>query len=170
MKKLLALLAATTMLTTQVHAAAIALGTQELRLNGGIDFDSPVGTDIGLNLGYGYFVADYLEIGGLFTVSDNDLVSTLGLGGFVEYNIETETDIIPFVGGQLRYLYADVEIAGNESAFALGLYAGTKFFVTTDLAITPRLFFEIATEDLYLEDDKVSDTDFGIDLGLSYFF
>jgi len=172
MKKFAALIA-TLALATNAHAAAIALGTQELRLGGGIDVDSAVGTAIALEAGYGYFVADYVEVGGLFGFSNDDIISTFSIGGFAEYTFETETEVLPFVGAQIRLINADIDTPfGDESetAGALGLYAGVKFFITEELAISVRGLVETATEDIYIEDDDVTNVDVGLDFGLRYFF
>lgn len=158
--------------SSPVHAnkAAIAQGTQELRVQGGIDFKSAAGTDLAVDLGYGYFIADYLEIGGLFSFGDNDAVSLLGLGAFAEYNIDTMSSFVPFAGGQLAFSQVDIRGAGDETALSLGLYAGVKFFLTEDLALSTRFLMEQATEDIYLDDRGVDDFDYGIDFGLRYFF
>lgn len=173
MKVITAALAMFAFAATQVYAAPIAVGTQEIQLFGGLDVDSAAGTAISLDAGYGYFVADYVEIGGLFGFANDDIVSSFSAGGFAEYNIETETDVIPFVGTQLRLIYTDIELFGDsqsETAGALGLYAGVKFFITDGLAISVRVLGETATEDVYVEDDDVSNVDVGFDFGLRYFF
>ena len=157
----------------QTYAAPIAVDTQELLFYGGIDFESPAGTDISLDAGYGYFVADYVEVGGLFGFDNDDIVSSFSAGGFAEYNIETETDVMPFVGTQLRVIYTDIEVAEeseSETALALGLYAGVKFFVTEQMAVSVRVLGETATEDVYVENDEVSNVDIGFEFGLRYFF
>ncbi len=173
MKKIAALIAAVA-LASQAHATSIALGTQELQLNGGIDFDSVSGTAISLDVGYGYFIADYLEVGGLLGFSDDDFVTSISAGGFVEYNIETETTAVPFIGSSLRIVDVDLDtglVEEGETAGALGLYAGVKFFVTEDMAVSVRALAETATEDIYVEDDgQVENVDFRIDFGLRYFY
>ncbi len=152
--------------------AAIALGTSELRLNGGIDFKSPAGTDIAIQVGYGYFIADYLAVGGLAGFYDNDLISGFEIGGFTEYNIETETNFIPYGGLQLRYVYSEINLGGarDTSALALGIYAGGKLFITDNLALNARLLFDFATDDVYVNKAKTTNTDTALQLGLSYFF
>ena len=166
-------LATLSLLTLQVSAAPLALGTQEVRLDGGIDFESSAGTDITLNVGYGYFIADYIEVGGLFGIADNDIVTSLSIGGFAEYNIDTATEMIPFLGSQLRLVYADIDVGASsesQTALALGVYAGAKFFLTEELAISARFLIEVATDDIYPEENKINNIDFGIDFGLRYFF
>ncbi|HMP89880.1 MAG TPA: outer membrane beta-barrel protein [Kiritimatiellia bacterium] len=172
MKKTVLSLAALA-LASQVSAAPLALGTQEIRFDGMIDFDSVAGTDISINVGYGYFIMDYLEVGGIGGITDNDIVTTFSVGGFAEYNIDTATELIPFLGSQLRLVYADIDVGAtseSQTALALGLYAGAKFFLTEGLAISGRFMIEVASDDIFPEEKKVNDVNFGIDFGLRYFF
>jgi len=173
MKKACILLFVLGLSVSHAEAAALAKGTRELRLTGGIDFDSLAGTDFQLNLGYGQFIADYLEVGGLLSIGDNDFITTIGVGVFVEYNFDTGTQLIPFVGTQLRYLYTDVELGEKDesnSALALGGYAGVKLFITESLSINTRFLLELATDDVYLEKNKTDDINYLIDFGLGYYF
>jgi hypothetical protein len=165
------------LLAGNAHAASLAADTQEVRLTGNVDFDSALGTEVDLGLGYGYFVADYVQLGGLFGFADNNYLTSFELGGFAEYSIETETPFIPFFGSELKLVYADLDvdldavlISESESALALALYIGSKFFVTEDLAVSGRLVFETATEDIYIEEDDVNNIDFSFDVGLRYFY
>ena len=171
MRKFAATLLVLLMFSSVAHAAALALGTKELRLNGGVDFDGPGGTDMALKLGYGYFMADYMEVGGLLGFTDNDYISTLSAGGFLEYNFETESAFIPYVGSQIELMQADIEGGDSEIALTLGLYAGGKYFVNNNLAINGRFIFLAATEDAYLDDKlKGSSTDTQFELGLNFYF
>lgn len=173
MKKICTLVAAATLAFTSLayaNNAAIAKGTQELRLQGAIDFTSAFGTDLSIDLGYGYFISDYIEVGGLFSFGDNDLVSLFGAGVFSEYNFDTMTSLVPFAGGQIAFKQTDITGNGDESGLSLGLYGGVKYFIIDDLAISARFFIEQATADIYLDDGKPDDFDYGIDFGLRYFY
>lgn len=188
MRKTIAFIVALLISTSAAHAAALALGTRELRFGGALDFDSAAGKEFSLNLGYGYFIADYLEVGALGEYSNNDIVTTYGLGGFAEYSIETDSAFIPYAGVQLRYLAADFDLPGSDdaqgggteedqrdvssssSAIALGLYIGGKFFITDNMALLGRLMFEVATDDVYLDKKGPENTDLLVDFGLGYYF
>jgi len=171
MKKLLATCFSFVMIGSIAMAAPLAVGTSELLLQGGIDFDGPGGTDIDLEGGYGYFIADYLEVGGVAGYSDSDIATGYSLAGFAEYNFElAQEGIVPFVGGRIGFASYDVDVIGSESAMTFAGYAGTKFFMTENMAITPRLKIELATDDIYPEKNKLNDLDIAIDLGLRYFF
>ncbi len=105
---------------------------------------------------------------------DDDFVTNFRLGGFAEYNIETETNVLPFFGTSLSLVSADLNtefIDEGETAGALGLYVGAKFFVTEAMAVSVRAIVETATEDIYVEDDgDVENMDIRLDLGLRFFY
>lgn len=175
MKRFVAVLFATVITASSSFAASmLAYNTEEYRLQGGLDFDSAAGTSFDIEAGYGYFVDDYIELGGLVSYLNNDFTSSGSIGGFGEYNFETETAVIPFAGSQLRLIYSSFDIAGVDDdstmALALGIYGGVKYFIYDNLAVSARMLVEAATDDVYAEEDDVSNIDFGIDFGLRVFF
>jgi len=173
MHRFMTVLFAAVMSTSASFATMLAYNTEEYRASGGLDFDSAAGTEFDIELGYGYFVKDYVELGGIAGYLDNDFVSNGYVGGFGEYNFETETQLIPYVGVESRLIYASIDVAGVEedtTALAVGLYAGLKFFIYDNLALSVRLLGEVASDDVYAEDNSVNDTDMGIDFGLRMYF
>lgn len=147
-------------------------GTQELMLDGLVNFDSAAGTEIVLNVGYGLFVADNVELAGIVGIADNDLYTLFLFGGLAELNIPIEdVPVVPFVNASIAYANADIEGGDSADAIVFGVAGGAKFFVTDDLAIAAQLNLAYATDDIYAEDDgDVSDTDITATLGLRYYF
>jgi len=173
MKRFITALFAAMISTSTAFATMLAYNTEEYRLQGNLDFDSAAGTEFEIEVGYGYFVADYVQVGGLVSYLNNDIITSGSGGVFSEYNFETETSLIPFVGTQVRYIYASIDIAGSDEstdALAGGIYGGLKYFIYDNLAVSLRLLFEAATDDVYAEDDDINDTDLGIDFGLRMYF
>lgn len=157
--------------TATVMAQNIDQGTKELRLDGSIDFDTGAGEEIVLDVGLGHFVVDNVELGGVVGVANNDLITVWRLGGFGELSFPMQdAPLVPFVGAGLAWAYADPDIGDSEDAMVLGLAAGVKYFLTDDVAISTQVNFEYASEDIFLEDDDISDTNWDITLGLRYFF
>lgn len=152
-----------------IHAQLIYAGTQELRLAGGIDFDSAVGDQIELDVGYGFFFVDYLETALQITWQDNDVTSIWGIGGFVDYNYDFGTAMVPYVGGGLSFLNYDSG-AESGSTLAARLELGVKAFVTDYMAVSTAFQYDIAGDDIYAEDDGVDNMDMRLLLGMRYFF
>ena len=100
MKKVLIILTAIATGSTAM-AASIGLGTKEVSLAGSLTMETPMGTDFAINLGYGYAVADNVVVGGIFGLQDNDVNTVFDIGGYGEFNFETATEWMPYVGGRL---------------------------------------------------------------------
>ncbi len=172
MKKWIAVFSGAMLIAASGLAQNLDAGTKELLLSGSVDFDTPVGTDLTLDIGLGHFVADNIEVGVLAGISDNDAGTLWRLGAFGELNLPVEgLGVVPFVGAAVLYAYADPKEGSSDDALVGRASAGLKYFLTSDLAIAAQANFEVASEDIYVEEDgKVSDTNWDITLGLRYFF
>jgi hypothetical protein len=172
MKNQIIALAAMLLAAPMAHAANQDLGTYELQLSGLIDPDTFAGGEVDLDVGLGYFFADNTEFGGRFSFSDNDVVQTLGLGGFGEINVPTQNaPVTPYLGAGLGILSVDFDKGGSQSALVGSGYAGVKYFITADLAISAQANLELATDDVFDKDHGEADsTNFDVTLALRYFF
>lgn len=87
-------------------------------------------------------VKDKMEFGGLFTYFSQDLggvsLTTLGLGGFGEFNLSEGGSFVPAVGGSLVYVSYDAGAAAT-TGFRLEPYGRGKFFAGQDVAVTGQL-------------------------------
>ena len=61
-------------------AALLPAGTQELGLSGGVDFDTAAGTQIDLDIFYGFFVEDSLQLGAKIGLYNDDDVTAWTIG------------------------------------------------------------------------------------------
>lgn len=163
---LIAVFAATT------HAMFLEEGTSEISVSGLLDFDSANGTLMDLNLFYGYFFVDYLEVGVAGAYLDNDAVQVWALGPKAEYNFDIGYSVVPFVGGSLLIASTDFKDTDEgDTAGIVGVEAGAKFFITEYAAISVALIGEMASEDLYpVKDGKSDNTDIRAELGMRIFF
>ena len=156
----------------QAQNPMLKAGTQELGLSGNFDFDDP-GGDVSLDTfgSYGYFIQDYVELGGRvgYQREGGGDVEGLNLGVFGEYNFPASAIGVPFVGLALDYAYSDI-LGEDQDAFVLTPAVGVKWFIREYFAIDTRLFFNWATEDLYMNDGKLEDTNWGLTLGLRTYF
>lgn len=188
MKKLMVFFVVILGLATNSQAVKLGADTQSLDLAGGLDFESSAGVNSHIRAGYGYFIMDYFEIGGLINVQHNDAVTTFGFGPKAEYNFELDLPVVvPFVGSALTFQHAKVTstsfLVNSDSqiesrsdsdvrnALNLDIYGGLKFFVTDQFAITTDLVLSAATSDLYeRRDGGTSKTNARLELGLRYYF
>ncbi|MCF7837821.1 MAG: hypothetical protein K9N49_04255 [Candidatus Marinimicrobia bacterium] len=165
----------------------LLLGTQELGIEGTIDFDTPGKTALDMNVSYGYFLFDYIEIKGDFSLYDDDFATAVGLLVSGEYNIDLGIELVPFVGGgiglgRLKYqvyqVTVDEEGEGEvgrirnkeKNSVLLGVSGGLKYFLAENLALSVALNGRVASEKIFPGKDKMSRTDLSLDWGLRFFF
>ncbi|NCC52708.1 MAG: hypothetical protein EOM20_16020 [Spartobacteria bacterium] len=153
------------------YGQMLTMGTQEARIDGMIDFESAWGTDIGLSIGYGYFVADNLEFGGGLLLENNDEVTAWGIEGFGEYNFDLGIEFVPFAGATIAWGTYDFDKGDNNSAFILGAVGGGKYFIVDNVAVVAQLSLEWASEKIFTKKDyKYTDTNAAIEFGIRCFF
>ena len=159
-------------------SALITKGASELAISGMLDFQTGEGTDSVLDVRYAYFVMDRVALGTKVSLQYNDYYRHFGIGGTAEYNFGLPqsikplfgTDLVPFLGLALDYRYADIKYVGDESALVLGGEGGLKFFLTDTTAVTLSLLGEVATEDVYVDDNEATNRDLRLMLGMRFYF
>jgi opacity protein-like surface antigen len=159
-------------------AALVTKGANELAIAGAVDFQSGEGTDFVLDLRYAYFVMDRFSLGTKVSLQNNDFYSHFGIGATAEYNFALPkgfkplfgTDLVPFLGAAVDYRYSDIDHLGDESAVVLGGEGGLKFFLTDTTAVTLSLLGEIASEDVYVDDQEATNRDLRLLLGMRFYF
>lgn len=152
-------------------AAILAQDTQELRVQGTLDPTTRNGDEINLHVSYGYFFMDNIQAGGRVGFVDNDELSSLDLGGYVEYNVDTGSEIMPFGEFFVGMANVDVEDSGGDNtAGVIELRAGAKYFLAEHVAIAAAGVFTYASEDIYPDNRKLRDNDAFIELSLRCYF
>lgn len=149
-------------------------GTQELGLSGSIDFDDP-GGDAALDIEarYGYFILDNFELGPKveYVMEEGGDYERFQLGIFTEYNFPVSTIAVPYIGVSLDYSYQEYDdYDWDEDAFIVTPAVGVKWFITDYFAIDTRLFYNWASEDIYVNDYELEDDNWGMSLGLRTYF
>ena len=161
-----------------VHAEAlITRGSNELGVQGMIDFATFQGVETDIKLKYAYFFWDRISVGVKAIAYNNDAVHSFGLGLTGEYNFRLPagykplfgTDFVPFLGINLDYRRAKL-FDEKEDALVAGAEGGVKFFLTDCTALTLSLHGELATEDIYDDDLEATNKDLGLNLGLRFYF
>lgn len=152
-------------------ALFIAKGTSELGLSGTFDFETESGMRMQGSLFYGYFIRDALQIGGMVDFQKDDDFTAWSLGPRVEYNADIGVEMVPFAAASLRIATVDGPSEyGDKTALVLGGEAGLKFFLNEYFAISGALKLDLATDDLYPNDDDFDQHDVRFELGVRTFF
>lgn len=153
-------------------------GTQEVGVQGSVDFDYADKYQVLLNTNYGYFVSNGWEVGGDVDINATKSYKSAAVGVFTEYNFVNSTDLTPYMGIGTQLLtanYNDVDDHASTDSFDatamnLKLSAGVKYFINKNVALTAEVNHNIATDDLHMSggDPKRSLTKFLI--GTKFYF
>ena len=172
MNKIVLTLAAL-LLAGSTYAASLSAGTQELVVNGLFDPDTIGDSELALDVKYGQFIQDNIEVGGYGSFLDNDFISRYGIGAFGEYNFDQGTEVVPFLGTSIGWGASEIDRPtedDNKSALEIGFEGGAKYFIAENIALAASAEFKWATDDIYAEDDELADTDVKLNLGMRFYF
>ena len=145
-------------------------GTRVLEGAGHFDF---MGDDLQIQLAYGRFVADGVEVAVLAGLRDNDLYMSTELGVRAEYNFLRDSALVPFLGTGVVWADAEAEESGldaDAAVFSAG--GGLKYFLRDDVALAAEGAYQIASDDIFVdsEDDELSDDEFSLLFSVRYYF
>jgi hypothetical protein len=152
-------------------------GSKELSLSGLFDFEQRGDPQLDFTGRYGFFIRDYIEVGGFVELAGNfDDIFRYGLGAFAEYHLPdwsfmTSPRVMPYIGADLGFAFVDSDISEDNAALIFQPRIGLKWFIRDFFAIDTNFFLALATDDLYQNDRNDLDPyDVGIRLGIRVYF
>ncbi len=170
MRKMIGLMVAVVLVgAVKVSAQDLSRGRNELGFAGLVKLDEPDPIDylVFMDMKYGRFVRDGLQVGAIATLFATDVSWTLTLGPMVEYNFvlgnhwPTLKRWVPFVGLSAALATAeldedwsvDVERAetrkGSNSGLAVTGETGIKYFLSDSVALTASFNFSWSSDDVF---------------------
>ena len=145
-------------------------GTKALE---GAGFINVMGDEVQIQLAYGQFVSDGLEVALVAGLRDNDSYMSTELGLRGEYNLVFGSALVPFLSAGV--VWADVESDASDldtdaAVFSLG--GGLKYFIRDNVALGVNGSYLFATDDIFVdsEDGKVNDDEFRILFSVRFYF
>ena len=129
--------------------------------------------EVQLQLAYGQFVADGIEVALVAGLRDNDFYMSTELGVRAEYNLVLDSPFVPFLGAGAVWADAeadDYDIDTDAAVFSVG--GGVKYFMRDDVALAVNGSYLVATDDLFVdaEDGEVEDDDIRILFSVRCYF
>jgi opacity protein-like surface antigen len=151
-------------------------GTREFSISGGYDPDGVVGSELDLELGYGVFVRDAIEVGGRLGYISNESAGLGGvdskiwaLDGFVEYHFDMASMSVPYVGATLGYSNYDTG-ALDDGCLVYGPMVGVKYFIADNVAVDIALKYLLAGEEIFRNEGVMEDSDLKLSFGIRAMF
>lgn len=145
-------------------------GTKTLEGAGSIDVMSD---DVQLQLAYGQFVADGIEVAVAAGLTDNDRYMSTELGLRAEYNFVRDSAVVPFLSAGISWADAEADesnIDTDAAVFSVG--GGAKYFIRNDVALSLNGNYLVASDDLFIdsEDNELQDDEFRILFSVRFYF
>ncbi|HMO52758.1 MAG TPA: outer membrane beta-barrel protein [Kiritimatiellia bacterium] len=145
-------------------------GTKVLEGAGSIDV---MADELQIQLAYGQFIADGVEVALLAGLIDNDRYMSTELGLRAEYNIILDSPLVPFLSASV--VWADVEaddsgLDTDAAVFSVG--GGVKYFIRDNVALALSGNYLIATDDIFIDSDdgKLNDDEVRILFSVRFYF
>ncbi|MEW6080008.1 MAG: outer membrane beta-barrel protein [Thermodesulfobacteriota bacterium] len=132
-----------------------------------------MGDEVQIQLAYGQFVADGIEVAAVAGLRDNDFYMSTELGVRAEYNLVLDSALVPFLSAGAVWADAeadDSDIDTDAAVFSVG--GGAKYFIRDDVALAVDGSYLIATDDIFVdsEDGEVQDDEVRILLSVRFYF
>ncbi len=145
-------------------------GTKVLEGAGYIDV---MGDDLQIQLAYGLFVADGLEVAVVAGLRDNDRYMSTELGLRAEYNLVLGSPLVPFLSAGAVWASAEADDSNldtDAAVFSVG--GGVKYFIRDDVALALNGSYLVATDDIFVDSDdgKLQDNEFRILFSVRFYF
>ncbi len=165
MKKLL--LISALFLTFSLQAQDLKLNKGDFEVSGSGEFNQAV---LGGGVRFGSFVADYVQLGVDLTYYDTDLVNRFSLGTYMLYMFETQTYALPYVGGKIALSSLEPDAGENESGLDFTLLFGLKYYVADNVSLNTEVHVGYSSAETYIDNDEATSSDYGVTLGISYYW
>ncbi len=142
--------------------------TIEIGLNGSLDFENfngKVATAGQLSLGY--FVLDDIQVGGITGWGYDGDNFGWGLGPYGEINFDLDSAIVPYIAIRMTANFGDYHRSDHLLIEGAG---GVKFFLSESVALAGELFYDLASKQVFINNERDQNTDIGLRVGIRSYF
>jgi hypothetical protein len=145
-------------------------GTKVLEGAGSVDV---MADDLQIQIAYGQFVADGIEVAVIAGLRDNDRYMSTELGVRAEYNFLLDSALVPFLSAGAVWADAEADDSNLDSdAAVFSGGGGVKYFIRDDVALAFSGNYLVATDDIFVDSDdgELQDDEFRVLFSVRYFF
>ncbi|MFO8024408.1 hypothetical protein [Thiohalophilus sp.] len=139
----------------------------------GAGYFDVMGDKLHIQLAYGQFVADGIEVAVVAGLRDDERYMSTELGARAEYNLILDSALVPFLSAGV--VWADVEaddsgLDNDAAVFSVG--GGMKYFIRDDVALAVDGSYLFASNDIYVDSDdgELQDDEFRILFSVRSYF
>lgn len=139
----------------------------------GAGYLNMMGDELQIQLAYGQFVADGIEVALVAGLLDNDRYMSTELGLRSEYNLVLDSALVPFLSAGVVWVDAEADDSDLDSDAAVAsVGGGAKYFIRDDVALAANGSYLVATDDVFVdsEDGELQDDEFRIVFSVRFYF
>jgi hypothetical protein len=139
----------------------------------GAGYINLMGDEVQLQLAYGQFVADGIEVAVVAGLLDNDRYMSTELGVRSEYNLVLDSALVPFLSVGVVWADAEADDSGLDTDAAVAsVGGGVKYFIRDDVALAVNGSYLVSTDDIFVdsEDGELQDDEFRILFSVRFYF
>lgn len=139
----------------------------------GAGYINVMGDDLQIQLAYGQFVADGIEVAVLAGLRDNDRYMSTELGARAEYNLILDSALVPFLNAGVVWAAAEADesdLDTDAAVFSAG--GGVKYFIRDDVALAVNGNYLVSTDEIFVDSDdgELQDDEFRILFSVRFYF
>jgi len=129
--------------------------------------------EVQIQLAYGQFVADGIEVALVAGLLDNDRYMSTELGARAEYNLILDSALVPFLNAGVVWADAeadDSDLDTDAAVFSAG--GGVKYFIRDNAALAVNGSYLVATDDIFVDSDdgELQDDEVRILFSVRFYF
>ena len=139
----------------------------------GAGYINVMADELQVQLAYGQFVADGIEVALVAGLQDNDAYMSTELGVRTEYNFVLDSALVPFLSAGVVWADAEadaINVDADAAVFSVG--GGVKYFIRDDVALAVNGSYLVATDDLFVdsEDGELQDDELRMLFSVRFYF
>lgn len=152
---------------TSVQAQNLKIFQGDYEINGSAQLSQAA---LGGEFSLGTFIQDYLQVGGDAAFFDSDFYTRYSIGAYVSLLFDTGTYWLPYVGSGLKLAALEPVFLEKETGIELEIFGGVKYFLADNVSLNTEIRLGVSSADTYLENDEYANTDYRVNIGLSYYW
>jgi len=153
--------------TFTVHAQDLRLYKGDMEVSGSGEFTQ---SQLGANIRFGSFIKDYMQIGVELSALDTEFIDRFALGLYIQYLFETQTYFLPYIGSGIAASTLDAELGDSESGAEFSLFTGLKYYMADNVSLNTEIFVAYSSGETFVDDYQAADSDYGVTIGLSFYW
>lgn len=168
--RLIQLIALSVLIAGSVFGAYPEEDAKSVRLDLVMDEHTFNEAEVGGEIGFAVAVFNIDQLGLFANYKGYNGQQFKSIGVFVEENYLANKPVNPFIGAGVGYAWTEPKNADTDKDVYFRLQAGLKVPLSKHMAISAMLSYSICSDDIFLEDEALTDNIIELSLGMRFYY